>query len=91
MDLLVAGYSENGSLTGFRVHIVHQNVSRNGLFYSLVHLLSISTISRTHINSILLLYTRAAKVHLNFRAGSIFSVPVFTVFPGHWVNKADTQ
>ena len=30
---------------------------------------------------------RAAVVHLNFRAGSIFQVPVCTVFPGHWVIK----
>ena len=34
---------------------------------------------------------RAAVVHLNFRAGSIFPVPVCTVSPGHRVNKADTQ
>ena len=34
---------------------------------------------------------RAAVVHLNFRAGSTFPVPVCTVSPGHWVNKADTQ
>ena len=36
------------------------------------------------------LYTRAAVVHLNFRAGSTFSVPVCIVSPGHWVNKVDT-
>ena len=30
---------------------------------------------------------RAAVVHLNFRAGSAFSVPVCAVSPGHWVNK----
>ena len=35
--------------------------------------------------------TRAAIVYLNFRAGSTFPVPVCTVSPGHWVNKADTQ
>ena len=29
---------------------------------------------------------RAAVVHLNFRAGSTFPVPVYTVSPGHWVN-----
>jgi len=29
----------------------------------------------------------AAVVHLNFRAGSTFLVPVCTVSPGHWVNK----
>ena len=34
---------------------------------------------------------RAAVVHLNFRAGSTFPVPVCTVSPGHWVNKADTH
>ena len=34
---------------------------------------------------------RAAIAHLNFRAGSTFPVPVCTVLPGHWVNKADTQ
>ena len=34
---------------------------------------------------------RAAVVHLNFRAGSTFPVPVCTALPGHWVNKADTQ
>ena len=37
------------------------------------------------------LTTRAAVVHLNFRAGSTFPVPVCTVSPRHWVNKADTQ
>ena len=26
-----------------------------------------------------------------FRAGSIFPVPVCTVSPRHWVNKSDTQ
>ena len=35
--------------------------------------------------------SRAAVVHLNFRAGSTFPVPVCTVSPGHWVNKVDTQ
>jgi len=34
---------------------------------------------------------RVAVVHVNFRAGSTFPVPVCTVSPGHWVNKADTQ
>ena len=34
---------------------------------------------------------KAAVVHLNFRAGSTFPVPVCTVSPGHRVNKADTQ
>ena len=34
---------------------------------------------------------RAAVVHLNFGARSTFSVPVCTVLPGEWVNKADTQ
>ena len=34
---------------------------------------------------------QAAVVHLNLRAGSIFPVPVCTVSPGFWVNKADTQ
>ena len=34
---------------------------------------------------------REAVVHLNFRAGSTFPVPVGTVSPGQWVNKADTQ
>ena len=34
---------------------------------------------------------RAAVVHLNLRAGSIFPVPVCTVSLGLWVNKADTQ
>jgi len=34
---------------------------------------------------------RAAAVHLNFRAGSTFPVPVCAVSPGNWVNKADTQ
>ena len=33
----------------------------------------------------------AALVHLNFRAGSTFPVPVCTVSLGHWVNKADTE
>ena len=35
--------------------------------------------------------TRAAILYFNFRAGSTFLVPVCTVSPGHWVNKADTQ
>ena len=35
--------------------------------------------------------TGAAVVHLNIRAGSTFPVPVCTVSPGHWVNKAETQ
>ena len=35
--------------------------------------------------------SRAAIVHLNFRAGSTFPVPVCTVLSGHWVNKAVTQ
>ena len=35
--------------------------------------------------------TGAAVVHLNFRAGAIFPIPVCTVSPGHGVNKADTQ
>ena len=29
----------------------------------------------------------AAAVHLNFRAGSTFPVPVCTVSPGHWVTQ----
>ena len=29
----------------------------------------------------------AAVVHLNFRAGSTFLVPVCTVSPGYWVNR----
>ena len=33
----------------------------------------------------------AAIVHLNFRAGSTFPVPVCTVLHGHWVNKANNQ
>ena len=32
--------------------------------------------------------TRAAIVHLNFRAGSTFPVPVCTVPHLHWVNKS---
>ena len=28
--------------------------------------------------------SRAAVIHLNFRAGSTFPVPVCTVSPGHW-------
>ena len=39
----------------------------------------------------LLKWSRAAVVHLNFRAESTFPAPVCTVSPGHWVNKADTQ
>ena len=35
--------------------------------------------------------SRAAVVHLKFRAGSTFPVLVCTVSPLHWVNKADTQ
>ena len=33
---------------------------------------------------------RVAWVHLNFRTGSTFPVPVCTVSPGHWVNKKQT-
>jgi len=33
----------------------------------------------------------AVVVHLNFRAGSTFLVPVCTVSAGHWVSKADTR
>ena len=36
-------------------------------------------------------WARAAVVLLNLRAGSTFPVPVFTVSPGLWVNRADTQ
>ena len=35
--------------------------------------------------------SRAPVVHLNFRAGSTFPVPVCTVSPRHWLNKAGTQ
>ena len=35
--------------------------------------------------------TTFSLVHLNFRAGLTFPVPVCTVSPGLWVNKADTQ
>ena len=35
--------------------------------------------------------SRAAVVHLNFRAGSTCLVPVCTVSPVNWVNNADTQ
>ena len=41
------------------------------------------------IHHILCLSSRAAVIQ--FRAGSTFPVPVCTVSPGHWVNKADTQ
>ena len=34
---------------------------------------------------------RADVVHLNIQAGSTFPVPICTVSPGHWVNKAETQ
>ena len=34
---------------------------------------------------------RADVAHLNFLAGSTSPVPVCTVSPRHWVNKADTQ
>ena len=34
---------------------------------------------------------RAAVVHYDFRGGSTLLVPVCTVSPRHWVNKADTQ
>ena len=37
------------------------------------------------------IHDRAAVVYLIFRAGSTFPVPVFTVSPGHWVSKADSQ
>ena len=60
-------------------------------------------ISKSHLNKttvennllitlkISLIVSRAAVVHLNFRAGSTFPVRICTVSPGHWVNKADTQ
>ena len=60
-------------------------------------------ISKSHLNKttvennllitlkISLIVSRAAVVHLNFRAGSTFPVRIWTVSPGHWVNKADTQ
>jgi len=35
--------------------------------------------------------SQAALVHLNIRDGSTFPLLFFTVSPGHWVNKADTQ
>ena len=35
--------------------------------------------------------THAAVVHLNFRAGLSFPVPVCTVPHWNWVNKADHQ
>ena len=35
--------------------------------------------------------SRAAVEHLNFRAGSTFSVPVCPVSPGHLVNKAGNK
>ena len=34
--------------------------------------------------------SREAVVHLNFRVGSTFPVPVCTVSPGNWVYEADT-
>ena len=34
---------------------------------------------------------RADVEHLNIQAGSTFPVPICTVSPGHWVNKADTH
>jgi len=47
---------------------------------------------RGHVNGLPLLYrSRAVVVHLNFRAGSTFPVPIYTVAHGHWVNKADNQ
>ena len=45
-----------------------------------------------HVDPILITKpARPAVVHLNFRAGSTFPVPVCTVSSGHWVNKVDTQ
>ena len=43
------------------------------------------------ISHILSYVSRAAVVHLNFRAETTFPVLVCTVSPGHWVDKADTQ
>ena len=37
------------------------------------------------------IFTCSRIVHLNFRAGSTFPIPLCTVSPGHCVNKADTQ
>ena len=34
-------------------------------------------------------HSRAAVVHLNFRAGSTFPVPVCTVTPRHWVANTE--
>ena len=39
----------------------------------------------------LCLHISRVALNLNFRAGSTFLVPVCTVSPGRWVNKADTQ
>ena len=46
---------------------------------------------KTQIIMYILFATRAAVVHLPFRAGSTFPVLVCTVSPGYWVNKADNQ
>ena len=35
--------------------------------------------------------SQADEVHLNFRVRSTFPVPVCTVSPGNWFNKAFTQ
>ena len=48
-------------------------------------------IATGHMGTKGIVVSREAVVHLNFRAGSTFPVPVFTESPGHWVNKADTQ
>ena len=42
-------------------------------------------------NQVLLSIPRAAVVHFNFRAQSIFPVPVCTVPHGHRVNQSDNQ
>jgi len=59
---------------------------------SQVTIFQVATSYTVRINSLYkATLSRAAVVHLNFRAGSTFPVPVCTVSPGNWVNKAGTQ
>ena len=66
-------------------HISSSNKRQEKKILSSIYLI----LSQNYI--ILSLTATDAVVHLNFRAGSTIPVPVFTVSPGHYVNKADTQ
>ena len=72
---------------------------RNSIFiiYKKLHSIASSlvtniTISELHsMTRIKFEISRGAVVHLNFKAGSTFPVPVCTVSPSQWVNEAVTH